>query len=101
MEGSGYHRCRTRSAHHTMSPSFVYELDFRPCSRLWWALPPRYCRCTRSPMHDIALRLPTLLRHEQKRGRLGTSDGQRFARASLSSSEIKIVIKLRRSMQNI
>jgi hypothetical protein len=72
-------------------------LNFCPFSRLRWALPPRCCRCIRFQMHDIALRLPTLRKHEQKRGRLGTSDGLRFARVSLSSSEIKVVMKLRRS----
>ena len=48
-------------------------------------------------MHDIVLRLPTLHKHEQKRGRLETSGGLRFARASPSSSGRKGVKNLRRS----
>jgi hypothetical protein len=72
-------------------------LNSLPFSRSWWALPPRYCRCIRFPMRGIVLRLPILHKHEQKRGRLETSDGLRFARASPSSSRIKGVKNLRRS----
>jgi hypothetical protein len=50
-------------------------------------------------MHDIVLRLPTLHKHEQKRGRLEASGGLQFGRASPSSSRIKGVKNLRRSMR--
>jgi hypothetical protein len=40
-------------------------------------------------MHGIVLRLPTLHKHEQKRGLLETSGGLRFAPVSPNSSRIK------------
>jgi hypothetical protein len=49
-------------------------------------------------MHGIALRLPTLHKHGQKRVRLETNGGLRFVRASPSSSGIKGTKDLRRSM---
>jgi hypothetical protein len=49
-------------------------------------------------MHGIALRLPTLRKHERKREHLEMSGGLRFARASPSSSGIKGTKNLRHSM---
>jgi len=48
-------------------------------------------------MHGIVLPLPTLHKHEQKRGRLEASGELQFARASPSPSGIKGVKNLRRS----
>jgi hypothetical protein len=48
-------------------------------------------------MHGIVLRLPTLHKHDQKRGRLETSGGLRFVRASPSLSRIKGAKNLRPS----
>lgn len=75
----------------------VSKIPFQ-CSRLWWALPPRYYRCIRFPMHGIALHLPTSHKHGQKHVRLETNGGLRFVSASLSSSGIKGTKDLRRNM---